>query len=627
MAKNKDKKKPKSTPNEKNGAVKALKSKNSAPLGFLILNYLKKPQNIILIVMAICLGYLTLFPMIDMIIDTFKVHPSEVMRLKPKQIGDFTWNHWYKVLFDKQSCVSTFYKPFLNSLVTSLGACLISLVFGGVFAWFITRTNIKWKKTLSSLFIFPYIMPSWTLALAWFNIFKNDLVGGTPGTWMALTGIAPPDWFSYGAFPIALVTGLHYSPFAYIMIGGILRNMDANLEEAAQMLNTPRWRIVIRITIPIVLPAILSTFLLVFSSSMSSFAVPTFLGLPVRYQVLTTQLYRTLNGMNKGQGYVIALLLIILGVAILAFNQMITGTRKNYTTVTGKSSNISLVNLKKWKVLWSVLFLVLIILVSIVPLISFAVESLILLPGNYSPSNFTLQFWIGTSEQNRIANAEPGLLRNPQLWRSLWNSLRLSVVCALSAGTLGFLVGYGIVRARGTFMSTLVDNLAFFPYLMPAMAFSAIYLAMFSVRRGIIPPLYGTFFLLVLIGTVKYMPFASRAGINSMMQLSNQIEEAGEIMGVSWWKRMTRLVIPIQKSSFISGYLLPFISCMRELSLFVLLVTPKNRVLTTLLFQYNEKGWNQFSNGVNLLIVLIVLLVNWSVNKATGASIDKGIGG
>ena len=252
---------------------------------------------------------------------------------------------------------------------------------------------------------------------------------------------------------------------------------------------------------------------------------------------------------------------------------------------------------------------------------------MILKPGDYSPSNFTLQFWIGSAEENSIANNEAGLLLNPNLWKALWNSIKLSIVCALTAGTLGFLAGYGIVRGRGTKLAKIVDNLAFFPDLMPSMAFSVIYLSMFSTRRGPIPALYGSFFLLVLIGTVKYMPFASRSGINSMLQLSNQIEEAGEIIGVSWPKRMARLVIPIQKSSFISGYLLPFISCMRELSLFVLLVTPQNRVLTTLLFQYNEKGWSQYSNGINLMIVIIVLLVNFGVNKATGASIDKGIGG
>lgn len=587
--------------------------------------FLRKPYAVILTIMCIFLAYLTLLPMISMVKDTVTVHVAETMRLK-QDTGSFTWAHWKKVLFDSSS-FSIFYKPLLNSLVTSLGACLIALVFGGSFAWFVTRSNMRYKKILSSLFIFPYIMPSWTLALAWFNVFKNSVVGGVPGAFTALTGLTTPNWFAYGAFPISVVTGLHYAPFAYIMIGGILRNMDANLEEAAQMLHASPSKVLRKITIPMVLPAILSTFLLVFSSAMSSFAVPAFLGLPVRYQVLTTQLYRTLNGLNPGQGYCIAMIMILLGIGILAFNQRLTGVRKNYTTVTGKSSNISFVNLKKARTPISVIIFILVVCVSILPLISFAIESIILVPGNYSPSNFTLQFWIGTAEQNSIANSEPGMLRNPAMWKALWNSLRLSLVCAFTAGTLGFLTGYAIVRGRGTKLSRIVDNLAFFPYLMPSMAFSAIYLSMFSVRQGIIPSLYGSFWLLVLIGTVKYMPFASRSGINSMMQLSTQIEEAGEIMGVSWSKRMRKLVIPIQKSTFISGYLLPFISCMRELSLFVLLVTPANRVLTTLLFYYNEKGWNQYSNGINLMIVIIVLVINWGVNKATGASIDKGIGG
>ena len=594
-------------------------------IAFKFKSFFKKPQNVILVVLLLALGYLTLFPMFSMIKDTVTVHVSEARRLQ-LTAGSFTLDHWMKVLFDKNS-FQLFYRPFLNSLVTSLAACFVSLVFGGTFAWFITRTNLRWKKLLSSLFIFPYIMPSWTLALAWINIFKNSLVGGSQGLFTALTGIVTPNWLAYGAFPISLVTGLHYAPFAYIMIGGILRNADANLEEAAQLLGTTRRRMLFKITIPMIMPAVLSTFLLVFSSAMSSFAVPSFLGLPVRYQVLTMQLYRTMDGVAPGQGYAMALIMILISVGILAFNQRVIGVRKNYTTVTGKSSQIALVNLKKGRTPISCIMVFLIIMVSVFPLITFALESLIKVPGNYSLSNLTLSFWIGKDNGAIITSGEPGLLLNPALWKALWNSIKLSVVCAVSAGTLGFLAGYGIVRSKGTRLSKIVDSLAFFPYLMPAMAFSAIYLSMFSVRRLLLPSLYGTFFILALIGTVKYMPFASRSGINSMMQLSNQIEEAGEIVGISWFKRMTRLVIPIQKSSFVSGYLLPYISCMRELSLFVLLCTPQNRVLTTLLYYYNEKGWSQYSNGLNLLIVIIVIFVNWLVNKTTGASIDKGIGG
>ena len=563
--------------------------------------------------------------MITIILDTFTVHQSELMRVKGAKVGDFTLYHWQKVLFSSSSR-KIFYEPFRNTMVVSFGTCFISIFLGGLVAWLITRTNIKYKGVISTLFIFPYIMPSWTLAMAWLNFFKNSRVGGAPGIFTAMTGIETANWFAYGPFPITVVLGLHYAPFAYILIGGILRNMDANLEEAALILKASRWKIMRKVTVPIVLPAMLSTFLLVFSSAMSAFAVPAFLGTSVRYQVLTTQMYRTLNGLNPGYGYIMSLIMIATGVLILGINQYIIGTRKSFTTITGKSSNISLINLKAFRPFISLLLVAFILIVCIVPLFSFALESFIMEPGNYSPDNYTTLFWVGRGDPT-IANGEPGILRNPSIFHGLWNSIRLSVLVSFIAGSVGILAGYAIVKKKNTKLSLFVNNLAFFPYLMPSMAFGAIYLSMFAVKRGFIPPLYGSFAILVLVGSVKYLPFASRASVGAMHQLSNEIEEAGIIQGISWWKRMIRIIIPIQKASFISGYLLPFISCMRELSLFILLVTPSSRILTTMLFQYNEKGWNQYANAINLLIVLFVVFSNVLVNRLTGASIDKGIGG
>jgi iron(III) transport system permease protein len=462
--------------------------------------------------------------------------------------------------------------------------------------------------------------------MAWRNFFRNRLIGGAQGLFTALTGIETADWFAYGIFPIIVVQGLHYAPFAYILIGGILRNMDANLEEAAVILKTSRLKIFSRITLPIVMPAVLSTFLLVFSSCMSAFAVPAFLGMPVRFQVLTTQLYRTLNGLNPGYGYIMALVMIVIGTVILLFQQWFVGKRKSFTTVTGKSSNIALVRLKSLQLPLSLLLVALVAIIAILPLITFAVESFIMAPGDYSFKNLTLQFWAGEGRED-IGGGEPGILLNRYIYLGLWNSIRLSVVVAFISGTVGALGGYAIVRRRGSKLSTLVNNLAFFPYLMPSMAFGAIYLSMFAKQNLFIPSLYGSFALLVLVGSVKYLPFASRSGMNAMLQLSNEIEEAGLIVGIPWWKRMAKIIFPIQKASFLSGYLLPFISCMRELSLFVLLIVPSTRILTTMLFQYNEKGWSQYANAINLLIVVIVLLFNAVINKLTGASIDKGIGG
>lgn len=588
-----------------------------------IRSFFRKPENIILLSLISLLIYLILVPLFSIVNDTFRVHSSELMRIRGSEAGDFTFYHW-KAIFAGKYSQKIFYQPLWNTVLVSIVTCLIAISTGGVFAWLVTRTDIQYKKLISSLFILPYIMPSWTLAMAWLNFFKNERVGA-PGLFTALTGIQPPDWFSYGFFPITVVLGLHYAPFAYILIGGILRNMDANLEEAAQILKTDRWRIIRKITIPIVLPAMLSTILLVFSSAMSAFAVPAFLGAPVRFQVLTTQLFRTLNGTSPGYGFLIALVMIVIGAAILTINQLLIGKRKSFATVTGKSSNISLVQLKRFRVPCSIAVLIGLVTVTIVPLITFALQSFQVASGSFAAENFTTLFWLGEG-QHDVLSGEPGILRNKYIYFGLWNSIRLSVIVAMLAGTVGLLVGYAVVKKRGSFAANTLDRLSFFPYLLPSMAFGAIYLSMFAVQRGIIPSLYGSFAILVLIGTVKYLPFASRAGINSIFQLGKEIEEAAMIFGVSWWKRMARIIIPIQKAGILSGFLLPFISCMRELSLFILLVTPSTRVLTTMLFQYNEKGWDQYANAIILFIVLVVISLNIIINKVTGASIDKGIG-
>ena len=588
-------------------------------------NFFTKPYNIILVVLFVLLVLLTFIPLLSIILDTFTVHSSEVMRIRGTHPGDLTLYHWRKVLLDGENSMSIFYKPLANTFAISFATCFLAISFGGIMAWLITRTNIKYKTLLSSLFVVPYIMPAWTLALAWLDFFRNALVGGIPGLFTTLTGIQTPNWFAYGFFPISIVQGLHYAPFAYILIGGILKNMDANLEEAAQLLHASRWQIIKKITLPMVKPAILSTFLLAFSSSMSAFAVPAFLGMPVRYQVLTTQMYRSLQGLNPGYGYLMALILIGVGVTIMLLNQRVLDNRKSYTTITGKSSNVALFNLRAVRTPLSVGLLSVLLCVTVIPLITFAVESFVVEPGNYAFSNFSTVFWTGSGSVD-IANGEPGILRNPNIFRGLRNSVFLSLLCAFFAGTIGILSGYAIVHKKGTWLSNAVSHLTFFPYLLPSMAMGAIYLSFFSTAHGPVPALYGTFTLLVLIGSVKYLPFASKSGVNAMLQLGGQIEEAAVIMGVGWWKRMLRIIIPIQKTSFLSGYLLPYISCMRELSLFILLISPSTAVLTTMLFQYNEKGWNQYANAINLLIVVVVLLSNYLVNKLTGASIDKGIG-
>ena len=588
--------------------------------------WFSKPANVILLVFLILLTVLTLYPLITMLLETVTVHLGREARLAKLPVGSKTLFHFARLFATSENKYSwiTFYQPLLNTLAVSVSASAIAILFGGTVAFLVTRTNLKYKKFVSAVFTFPYIMPSWTLALFWETFFKNVMIGPktSNGIMASVFGIYMPEWFVYGGFPIALVLGLHYAPFAYILIGGILRNMDANLEEAATILKTSRMRIIRKITLPIVRPAMLSTFLLVFASSMSAYSVPVFLGSPVRYYVLSTTM-KSLMDSYKGQAYIVVAVMILFGVGILLLNQAVTNSRKQFTTVTGKSGQISKINLGKANRPIALLLVLILLLVAVVPLITFALESVIIKAGDYSLSNMTLDFWIGKDTTQWLDQGDStGILLNPKVWSALGNSLGLAVTCSVVAGTCGILVGYGVSKRRGSKLASWVNNLSFFPYLMPSLAFGAIYLAMAS---GI--PWLGGFLLMALAGSIKYLPFASRSGVNAMLQLSAEIEEAALITGVPWWKRMIRVIFPIQKSSFLSGYLLPMVSCMRELSLFVLIVPTSNWLLTTMLMQYSEKGWAQFGNAINLLIIIVVLIVNFTVNKLTGASIDKGVGG
>ena len=588
--------------------------------------WLSKPANLILLIFLIVLVVLTLYPLLSLLTETVTIHTGREARMAKLPAGSVSLFNFQRLFGTAENDYSwiQFWQPFLNTLLISVSASVIAILFGGTVAFLVTRTNLKYKKFVSAVFTFPYIMPAWTLALFWETFFKNVNIGlkTSNGIMASVFGVFVPEWFVYGSFPIALVLGLHYAPFAYILIGGILRNMDANLEEAATILKTGRPRIIWKITLPIVKPAMLSTFLLVFASSMSAYSVPVFLGSPVRYYVLSTKM-KSLMDSYPGQAYIIVAVMILFGVAILLLNQRVTNSRKQFTTVTGKSGQISKINLGKANRPIAIVLVLLMLMVAVVPLVTFALESVIIKAGDYSPSNMTLDFWIGTGLDKLLDQGDStGILLNPKVWNALGFSLGLAVTCALVAGTCGILVGYGVARRRGSRLASWVNSLSFFPYLMPALAFGAIYLAMSSR----IPWLRG-FLLLALVGSVKYLPFASRSGVNAMLQLSGEIEEAAVITGVPWWKRMLRVIFPIQKSSFLSGYLLPMVSCMRELSLFVLLVPTSNTILTTMLMQYSEKGWAQFGNAINLLIIIVVLLVNFVVNKLTGASIDKGVGG
>ena len=588
--------------------------------------FFSKPHNVILLLMGLVLTVTTVAPIIAIVEDTFKIHAGTIDAYLTGQSSGYTAVN-YIDLFTSSMAKSNLWTPLLNTVWLAVGTCVVSILFGGLFAFLITRTNLAWRKYLSSIFIFPYIMPQWTLAVVWQNLFNSNAVTGTStGLLAATAGITMPIWWCKGLFPSIVVLGLHYAPFAYILIGGIFRNMDANLEEAATILDTPKWKIMCRVTLPMVKPAILSTILLVFGSAMGSYPVPHYLGLTT----LATK-YVSMNSKYTGEASILAIIMMIFGVAIMLLNQLSLQSRKNYTTVTGKSGQISKINLgRAGRYVIALVLVVVTFFTSIFPIVSFAFETFLPNPGDYSflytgdTKNLTTKWWV-TSE-NVTENGmygQKGILHNETIWHAFRGTIWVSVCCALLAGTIGTLIGYAVSKNRRSKWANYVNSVAFLPYLMPSIAVGVAFFILFSNEHV---NLFNTYTILIIVGTIKYIPFASRSSLNSMLQLSGEIEEAAIIRDIPWVRRMTRIIIPIQKSSIISGFLLPFMTCLRELSLFMLLCV-QGFILSTTLDYFDEMGLYAFSSGINLILIVTILVCNTLVNKVTGASLDKGIGG
>jgi iron(III) transport system permease protein len=595
--------------------------------GRVILNktgtYFSRPDNMILLFLGIILSVLTFMPLIMTLLDAFLIHAGTNEVYYSGLVGGSYSFANFKETFSGRNSMIYFWKPFGNTMALAALSCVFAIIFGGGTAYLITRTNMPMKKWISAIFIIPYVMPQWTLAVVWKDLWSNTANLSTyNGLWYFLTQQNMPAWWVTGLFPSALCLGIHYAPFAYILIGGVLRNMDANLEEAATILNTPKWKIFFRVTMPIVMPAILSTILLVFSSAMGSYPVPHYLN----YSTFATE-YIDLNVDYPATATIISLVMMAIGVAILLINMRATSSRKQYTTVTGKSGQITKTNLGKvgkW-VIAGILTIVT-AFTSLYPVISFAMGTFQNTRGDYT--SWTTKWWATSNSGGENGMyGQSGILYNAQIKQALGNQVLIAVLCALLAGTIGLLVGYAVAKNRKNKYANYVGSVAFLPYLIPSLSVGAAYFVFsgsdFAKALGFN---WNTIALLVLVGTIKYIPFASRASQNAMLQISGEIEESAVIEGVPWWKRMVRIIIPIQKSSILSGYLLPFITSMREWTLFMMLCA-EGTTVTTLLGYFDEMNLYGLSNGINLIIVIIILAVNFLSNVVTGASLDKGIGG
>ncbi|MBR5741412.1 MAG: iron ABC transporter permease, partial [Firmicutes bacterium] len=419
-----------------------------------------------------------------------------------------------------------------------------------------------------------------------------------------------------------LVMCMHYYAFSYIMVSGALRSINSELEEMGEIQGASKAQILSSITLPLVLPSILSATIMTISKSIGTYGVAANLGNRIGYYVLATRMKAFINDSPKGVGYAMSILMISLAAITILINQKLIGTRKSYATIGGKGTRSNLIPLgsAKWPLL---IFLIIFLFVSMfLPLFVLVMESFQIIPGaGYGADNLTFYAWVGDIEHAPSElYAQNGLFKNSEFGRAALNTAKLSIIASIVTAFCGQFLGYITTRGRGKWYGKLTEQLIFIPYLMPGVAFSAIYFSMFSQPRlgGLIPSLYGTFALILLVSIVKHFPFASRSGQSNMLQISIELEEAASIEGASFWRRIAKIVIPLAKNGFLSGFLLSFISIAKELDLIAILMTPANYTLSFLSFEYSKEAMPQVADAICIVIIVFILVCNRIANKLGG---------
>lgn len=592
-------------------------------------NMFTNPYNLLVIGSVILLGIFVVWPLCQMIATTFELAPSEARRVKGTP-GDFTLYYWLRVLHSQVS-QNMLYRPLMNSLMIALCVSVLSILLGGLIAWLMVRSDLPFKGFFSMAVIIPYMIPSWCKSMAWLSVFKTARIGGTAG-FLSFLGIQVPEWLAYGPVAIICVLTIHYYAYAYLLMSAALRSINSELEEMGEVVGAPRSLMLRKITFPLVLPSILSSFILIFSKSMGTFGVPAILGLKVSYYTISTMLYSSIKQQQTAVAYCISLILIAIAAVVIFINQRAIGTRKSYATIGGKGGRSNVLSLRGAKVPIVLLLLAFLIVAVILPIAILIFQSLMLRLGDYSLSNLSLHYWIGAGDPN-IYYSEPGVLVNPQFWQVMGNSLKLVVIASFCATIVGQLIGYVNSRGRHLWSGQLVEQLVFIPYLIPSIAFGAMYLSMFSAARTLnlfghtvtlMPSLYGTFTLLVLVTVVKNLPFSSRAGTANMLQISQELEEAAHVQGASFMRRFIRIVFPLAKNGFMSGFMLIFMAVMKELDLLVILISPSTQTMPYMAYSYNSGGMEQYAAVVAILMFVIVYLIYWVANKFFNADISQG---
>lgn len=586
---------------------------------------------------VVLITFLTLFilyPLAILLVDSFYA---------PKE-GGVTLS-----IFRRVMAMANFRTAIGNTLKVGFLVGILSTVVGLLFAYvevyvkvpgsdsvFLIPMPFGWKAVrftpniMGGLFkvvsMLPVVSPPFVLSLSMIMLFgKAGLIT------KFLLGIK--DNSVYGFWGIVIVQTLTFFPVCYMMLKGLLKNIDPSLEEAARDMGASRWTVFATVTFPLLLPGLGNSFLVTFIESIADFANPMIIG--GSYDTLATTIYLQITGAFDKQGAA-AMAVVLLSITLLMFAvQKYYLEAKTAATLTGKASRGRMLIEDRsvtvpLTILCSLAAFFVILMYACVPI------GALFPTWGYKFTPFTLKWF------KLVFSRYHGL----QAFR---DSFVLSLIAAPITALLSMIISYLVVK-RNFKSKGFIEAVSMLAMAVPGTVLGVGYIRGYSgglfhsadwpafaeggalhglFPNGLLGGIYGSAAILIIVFIVRSLPTGTRSGISALRQIDKSIEESAYDMGADSFKVFMTVTLPLIKDSFLSGLVTAFVRSITAISAIILLVTPQFLLITVQINEFAEKGSYGIACAFASILILItygsVLLMNLFIKHfGTSKKIKEG---
>ena len=545
---------------------------------------------ILVTTIVVLITFLTLFilyPLAILLVDSF--------------VGDggFSFN-----VFKRIFQMPTFTHAITNTLKVGFLVGILSTLVGLLFAY--VEVYVRMGKFTGGLFkvvsMLPVVSPPFVLSLSMIMLF------GKAGIITRFL-LKIYDNSVYGFWGIAIVQTLTFFPVCYMMLKGLLKNIDPSLEEAARDMGASRWKVFTSVTFPLLLPGLGNAFLVTFIESIADFANPMIIG--GSYDTLATTIYLQITGAyDKAGAAAMAVVLLCITLAMFAVQKYYL-ERKTAATLTGKASRgRMLITDRSVRVPLTVLC-------SLVAL--FVIMMYICVPIGACFPTWGYKFFPLTGKWFKL------VFTRYHGFQAFRDSFVLSLISAPITALLSMIISYLVVKRK--FKSTgCIEAVSMLAMAVPGTVLGVGYIRGFSgglFHTGFMQGLYGTGLILIIVFVVRSLPTGTRSGISALRQIDKSIEESAYDMGADSFRVFMTVTLPLIKDSFLSGLVTAFVRSITAISAIILLVTPQFLLITVQINEFAEKGSYSLACAFATILIVItygsVLLMNL-VTKHFGTS-------